>query len=128
VVNSISQKKKLYPTEIVAGILANVEKNQIPSTKKELHTAFYHMRAKYPEVLSCFRFDVSGTFPYSPTLEQATSNLATSLLLERNNPTLNVYRITPKLKRHYNKTVKPKASSDELIAISNVADYVTKTI
>ena len=118
----------LYPTEVVAGVLANLSKDRIPSTKRELHTAFFYMRENCPEVLGGFRFDTRGTFPYSPTLEQATSNLATSLLLERNNPKLNVYRVTKKLRNHFKNKVRPKASERDLKEISQIADYVSKMV
>lgn len=121
-------RTELYPTEIVAGVLVNLKKREIPSTMKELHTAFFQMRDKCPEVLSSFKFDTRGTFPYSPTIEQAITNLATSLLLERNNPKLNVYRRTKKLENHFRQSIKPKASTEDLKEISQIADYVSKTV
>lgn len=121
------ERQYLFPAEVVAGVLAFLaflQVEEIPSRKKILHSAFYDMREQGLEVLSRFRFDTRGMFPYSPTLEQATSNLATSLLLERNNPRLNAYRITDKLKNHFENHVKPKTSDDERDQMLKIADYV----
>ncbi len=120
-----SNETRLLPTEIVAGVLATLRnqggRESIPTRKAEIHRAFYEMHKQGLSLVSDFRFDTSGTFPYSPTLEQATNNLATCLLLERNNPKLNLYLLTDKLETYFESEVKrhvPDAQFDEMKAIA----------
>lgn len=126
-----SSKKELLPTEIFAGILSylqDLEVAEIPSRQREIHKAIFEMRKKGLKILKQFRFDTTGVFPYSPTIEQATSNLATSLLLERNNPRLNKYLLTSKLKSHFETNIKPRASNDALKQINRIAQHVRERI
>jgi len=124
-------RKELLPTEVLAGVLAclhNMDVNEIPSRQREIHSAIYDMREGGKTVLKSFRFDTSGIYPYSPTLEQATSNLATSLLLERNNPRLNRYLLTERLKNHFENNVKHRVSNKKLKEINSIASYVRDKI
>ena len=121
------RKTRLTPTEVVAGVFACLRAKgteAIPNRREEIHSAFYHMRNQGLGILNDFRFDTRGMFPYSPTLQQATSNLATSLLLERRNPKLEVYGITEDLGRYYDQTVMPRTTRRERQQLEKTAAHL----
>ena len=123
----MTQNLRLLPTDILEGVLAHLYEDNlasIPTSKEPLHSAFYKSKMQGVKLLEDFSFDTSGTFPYSPMLEQATSNLATCLLLERNNPKLNAYLLTERLHSHFESDVGLEASLSDIQAIDDIANVL----
>ncbi len=128
----MNTKMQLLPTDILSGVLYYLhdayEIDEIPSRKRKIHTAFYQMREKGVSILDSFKFDTRGMFPYSSTLDQATSNLASCLLLERNNPKLNIYLLTEQLNDYFENNVKSKASKEDIKQMSTIAEHVQSVL
>lgn len=128
----MNTKMQLLPTDVLSGVLYYLHGaykiSKIPSRKRKMHTAFYEMRGKGVSILDSFKFDTRGMFPYSSTLDQATSNLASCLLLERNNPKLNIYLLTEQLNDYFENNVKSKASEEDIEQMSAIAEHIREVL
>ncbi len=115
--------EKLFPTEVIASILSNLppRKKGISTNMRNTHQVFFDMRITCKNILSDFRFDRRGTFPYSRTIDQAFSNLETSKILSRTNPDFDRFEVTKNLKQYYEKHVEYKLSPTQLEETKKIA-------
>ena len=81
------------PEDILISIFYFFPKSEFPADRQLLHTAFYELSRKDPELLNEFTFNTDKLFPTSEELDQALNNLEFSRYLRKFNPHLDHYQI-----------------------------------
>lgn len=92
--------------DVVVGIFRQIkqhDKAKLSADRETLHTLFYEMKLKYPEIMSVFTFREREQFPESSQLDQALSNLDAAGLISRQNFTPRYYSFEDPLERSYHK-------------------------
>ena len=119
--------------DVIVGILFHMKKrkiNRLTADREKLHSAFYKMRDKYPQVMSFFSFREREVFPESIQLDQALSNLDATGLISRQNLTPRYYSFEDSLGNSYKNILKyilPAAGikEDQLKKLAdNIAELV----
>ncbi len=119
---------KLFPTEVIASILNDLPegKNNLPTELRKLHPIFYEMRNSCKNIMKDFSFDKRGTFVYSASVDQAFSNLETSRIISRTNPSLDTYQITPKLQDYHKSRIEHKLDETLIKEIKIASQELSK--
>jgi len=92
------------PESIIISLLSffPTGKEEFPSDRRKLHTAFYELKKIEPEIFEEFVFNTDRIFPTSEELDQALGNLEFCKYLGKLNPALNNYKIHQSVKTYFN--------------------------
>ncbi len=86
--DSVIKRIKNYKSvdEVVAYLFATIGDEDITANDYVLHSAFYELKKKHPELLDELSFTSGQIFPFSADLQRAIFNLQRSELMEAPNP------------------------------------------
>lgn len=96
----------LTADDVVSGIFYHIKKHKkeiLSADRENLHTTFYNIKKKYPDVMLLFTFRLREHFPESSQLDQALSNLDASGIITRQNMTPRYYHLEGALDKSYEK-------------------------
>lgn len=102
----------LCPDDLVIAVLHRVRgrhnERVFPTERERLHSAFFELKQRHPDLFHDFHFRNKGFFYESEELDQALCNLEASRLLHRHNETPKYYFVQVRLDRSYEEFVKGK--------------------
>jgi hypothetical protein len=100
-------RKCITIDDVVAAIFFFLEKDEIPLDTQKIHTAFFEVKKKFPELLDEVLFSTKDVYPYSRELEKVLFRLGASDLISWLNPDFKVLRISEKSKNFIREKILP---------------------
>lgn len=98
-------KNTTTPDDVIASIFSFLTVNQIPLDIKRIHSAFFKLKQKYPDMFEQFVFSRKGYYPYSTLLERVLFRLQNSDLINTINPDFKICIISKESKKYIKKNI-----------------------
>ncbi len=101
-------KEDIHPLDVASAIFAYSGKNEFPTNRFILHSAFKELKDKeeYKDLFEDYGFSMNEPYPFSRDIEESLDILATSGLVSLDyNPKLEVYKVSKESKEEIKELV-----------------------
>ena len=117
------------PDSIIAYLFASLDREQIPTAEKKLHSAISELKKGYKtDLFENFTFSRGDIYPFSKELERVLFRFQQSSILGTINPTMEYYKFSSEskeiVKRHYS----DKFSGEEKKLLSEMGNRLKELL
>lgn len=121
----IKSVPKYLPSDIVAGMLAYVDKDYFTGNPKRLHETIYELR-KHFKILKAFPFSKYDVYPFSRELEKVLFSLQRARIIGMENPDFERFVIKKEGKKYINERILKRFTENEKKILKKIGKQFAK--